>query len=116
MRNPLRAVDVSRSDSEDPKEARVHPCGDGLAAVAMSSGQQSKERWFSNHRPYNRGGAAKLYVFDVPWIAGNQPIEVWRLRRGGCSVVGKPPLLGPRLVSPRIRCRVFRLWALRTSV
>ncbi len=34
-------------------------CGMAWTAIAVWSGEQTKERWFSNHRPSKRGRAAK---------------------------------------------------------
>jgi len=61
----------------------------------MSRVEQPKERWFSNHRPSNRGGAAKSAVTPGGFSGGAISRDVWRLRGVVLgSVVGKPPLLG----------------------
>jgi len=41
------------------RKAAISSAGMTRFGAAMRSDGQSKERWFSNHRPSNRGGAAK---------------------------------------------------------
>ena len=67
------------------------------AAGARSHESQPKERWFSNHRPSNRDGAAKPQGFDAE--QSTRKIKTTRFADSAAferSVVGKPPFLGPR--------------------
>jgi len=59
--------------------------------VAIRSGGQPKERWFSNHRPSNRGGAAKYCGSDGERF---RTTVLGGFAALAGSVVGKPPLLG----------------------